>query len=85
MPDPLRDIILDFREGVLPALPDRRAAPGRRDAGAGGRRPSASVRGVAGKSTFLFQQVQKLLDGGVPRDSILYVNFFDDRLRHLAA
>ena len=82
MPDPLRDIILDFREGVLPALPTgvpRRVGvtpvPGKATVCIGPRR--------AGKSTFLFQQVQKLLDRGVSRDSILYVNFFDDRLRHL--
>ena len=82
MPDPLSDIILDFREGVLPALPTgvpRRVevapVPGKATVCIGPRR--------AGKSTFLFQQMQKLLDGGIPRDSILYVNFFDDRLRHL--
>jgi uncharacterized protein len=36
-----------------------------------------------GKSTCLFQIVQRLLDSGVPRQSILYVNFFDDRLHAL--
>ena len=79
MPDPLRDIILDFREAVLPTGMPRRVevtpVPGKATVCIGPRR--------AGKSTFLFQHVQKLLDRGVPRDNILYVNFFDDRLRHL--
>ena len=79
MPDPLRDIVLDFREAVLPTGVPRRIevtpVPGKATVCIGPRR--------AGKSTFLFQQVQKLLDRGVPRDNILYVNFFDDRLRHL--
>jgi len=34
----------------------------------------------SGKSTFLFQVMQRLLDGGVSRRNILYLNFFDDRL-----
>ncbi len=37
----------------------------------------------SGKSTFLFQIIQRLLQGGVPRENILYVNFFDDRLHDL--
>jgi len=36
-----------------------------------------------GKSTFLFQVMQRLIDGGVSRRNILYLNFFDDRLRDL--
>ena len=36
-----------------------------------------------GKSTYLFQVIQRLLDGGVSRKNILYVNFFDDRLHNL--
>ncbi len=36
-----------------------------------------------GKSTYLFQRMEGLRKGGVPRDSILYVNFFDDRLHDL--
>jgi predicted AAA+ superfamily ATPase len=34
----------------------------------------------SGKSTYLFQIIQGLLDSGVQRENILYVNFFDDRL-----
>ena len=79
MPDSLKDIILDFREAELPTGVPRRvdvtAAPGKATVCIGPRR--------AGKSTFLFQQVRKLLDRGVPRENVLYLNFFDDRLRRL--
>ena len=79
MSDSLRDIILDFREAGLPTGVPRRVdvtpVPGKATVCIGPRR--------AGKSTFLFQQVQKLLDRGVPLDNVLYLNFFDDRLRHL--
>jgi predicted AAA+ superfamily ATPase len=37
----------------------------------------------SGKSTYLFQIIQRLLDKGVPRENILYLNFFDDRLYNL--
>jgi uncharacterized protein len=36
-----------------------------------------------GKSTYLNQIIQKLIDDGVPRQNILYLNFFDDRLHNL--
>jgi len=36
-----------------------------------------------GKSTYLYQVIQKLIDGGVSRENILYINFFDDRLHNL--
>jgi len=36
-----------------------------------------------GKSTYLSQIVQRLLDDGVPRENILFINFFDDRLHNL--
>ena len=79
MPDALRDIILDFREAALPTGVPRRIdltpVPGKAAVCIGPRR--------AGKSTFLFQRIQRLLDRGVPRENVLYLNFFDDRLRHL--
>jgi predicted AAA+ superfamily ATPase len=31
----------------------------------------------------MFQVIQRLLDSGVPRQNILYLNFFDDRLHNL--
>lgn len=34
----------------------------------------------SGKTTFLYQQILKLLEGGVNRSAILYLNFEDDRL-----
>ncbi|MCE1226266.1 MAG: ATP-binding protein [Geobacteraceae bacterium] len=37
----------------------------------------------SGKSTCLFQIMQSLLDSGVSRQNILYLNFFDDRLHPL--
>lgn len=37
----------------------------------------------SGKSTYMFQVIQRLLDGGVLRQNILYLNFFDDRLHNL--
>lgn len=37
----------------------------------------------AGKSTYLYQQIQRLQDLGVARENILYLNFFDDRLHDL--
>lgn len=37
----------------------------------------------SGKSTYLFQVIQRLLDGGVSSQNILYLNFFDDRLNNL--
>jgi hypothetical protein len=37
----------------------------------------------SGKSTYMFQMMRRLLDRGVPRENILYVNFFDDRLHGL--
>lgn len=37
----------------------------------------------SGKSTFMFQLMQRLVAGGVPRQNILHLNFFDDRLHAL--
>ena len=37
----------------------------------------------SGKSTYLFQVIQGLLQAGVERENILYLNFFDDRLHNL--
>src|SRR5436190_20016550 len=36
-----------------------------------------------GKSTYMFQVMQSLVDRGVSRENILYLNFFDDRLHDL--
>jgi len=37
----------------------------------------------SGKSTYLFQIINKLLESGIPKEKILYLNFFDDRLHSL--
>lgn len=79
MKDTIKSIILDFQEAQL-------------ETGVPRRLHAESVRGKAmvcigvrrsGKSTFLFQLIQGLLDSGVSRENILYLNFFDDRLHNL--
>ena len=79
MLETIRSIILDFQELPLETGVPRRLR-------------IETVRGKAtvcigvrrgGKSTYLFQVMQRLMDGGVPRQNILYVNFFDDRLHGL--
>ena len=79
MMEMIRSIILDFQEAQLETGVPRRlhveSAPGKATVCIGVRR--------SGKSTFLFQLIQGLLDGGVSRQNILYLNFFDDRLHNL--
>lgn len=79
MLETIKSIILDFQEMHLETGIPRRLR-------------IKTVRGKAavcigvrrgGKSTYLFQEIQSLLDGGVPRQNILYMNFFDDRLHSL--
>lgn len=75
----LKSLILDFQEQRLPTGVPRRlalqAVPGKAAVCIGVRR--------CGKSTYLFQLIQRLLDGGTARENILYLNFFDDRLHGL--
>ena len=79
MIDSLKEIILDFQEAELVTGIPRRVeisvAPGKATVCIGPRR--------SGKSTLLFQIIRKLQGSGVPRENILYLNFFDDRLRDL--
>ncbi len=79
MRDAIRSIILDYQEYPLhTGVPRRlhtRPVPGKAAVFMGVRR--------SGKSTYLFQVMQRLLNAGVPRESILYLNFFDDRLHQL--
>jgi uncharacterized protein len=79
MLETIKSIILDFQESKL-------------DTGIPRRLQIETVRGKAavcigvrrsGKSTYLFQVIQRLIDGGVSRQNILYLNFFDDRLHDL--
>jgi predicted AAA+ superfamily ATPase len=75
----LKEIILDFQETDFFTGVPRRVSitpvPGKATVCIGVRR--------GGKSTFMFQIMRKLLDSGVPRQNILYLNFFDDRLHSL--
>ncbi len=79
MLDTIRSIILDFQEAHLETGVPRRLhvepVPRKATVCIGVRR--------SGKSTFLFQLIQGLLDSGVSRQNILYLNFFDDRLHSL--
>ena len=79
MIETIRTIILDFQEVKLETGTPRRVkvevVPGKATVCIGVRR--------SGKSTYLFQLMQRLLDKGVSRQNILYLNFFDDRLHGL--
>ena len=79
MIETIKSIILDFQEtrpetGVLRRLRIE-TVHGKATVCIGVRR--------SGKSTYLFQVIRGLLDAGVPRQNILYLNFFDDRLHNL--
>lgn len=75
----LKELILDFQEfDLVTGVPRRlKITPviGKATVCIGVRR--------SGKSTFMFQLIKQLLDEGVPRQNILYLNFFDDRLHNL--
>lgn len=75
----LTSIILDFQEARLETGVPRRlkveAVSGKATVCIGVRR--------SGKSTYLYQVIERLLASGVPRENILYLNFFDDRLHAL--
>lgn len=79
MLDSLKQIILDGQGDDFPAgvsrLVDITPLQGKAVVCIGPRR--------SGKSTYLFQRIRLLLDQGVPRENILYLNFFDDRLHYL--
>ena len=75
----LKKLILDFQEmelaNSIPRQLQMKPVPGKVAVCMGVRR--------SGKSTYMFQMIQQLLDSGVPREDILYLNFFDDRLHGL--
>jgi uncharacterized protein len=77
--DILKEIILDFQEIDPPTGVPRRVdispVSGKTTVCIGVRR--------SGKSTFMFQLMQRLQDSGVSCRNILYLNFFDDRLHSL--
>jgi uncharacterized protein len=79
MIETLKSILLDFQETPLSIGVPRHlrieTVPGKTTVCIGVRR--------SGKSTFLLQIIQRLLDNGVPRENLLYLNFFDDRIHAL--
>jgi len=72
----LKELILDFQEAKLASGIARRLTV---QVVAGKATVCIGVR-RSGKSFFMCQLIGKLLDSGVSRQNILYLNFFDDRL-----
>lgn len=75
----IKEIILDFQEvkieaGILRHL-KMPNLPGKACVCIGVRR--------CGKSTLMYQQMVRLLEGGIHRNNIVHLNFFDDRLHNL--
>lgn len=79
MIDVIKSIILDFQETVLETGVPRHL---RVETMHGKATVCIGVR-RGGKSTYMYQVIQGLLDGGIPRENIMYINFFDDRLHNL--
>jgi len=79
MLETVKEMILGFQQSELFTGVPRRLnyteLPGKATVFIGVRR--------CGKSTFLNQIMEKLMNQGVQRSSMLYLNFFDDRLRNL--
>jgi predicted AAA+ superfamily ATPase len=79
MLETIKPIILDFQEtNIETGVPRRLQIEAVRS-------KAAVCIGVhrSGKSTHLFQIIHRLLESGVSRQNILYLNFFDDRLHAL--
>jgi hypothetical protein len=75
----IKSILLDFQETRLETGVPRRL---RIETVRGKAAVCIGVR-RSGKSTYMFQVIERLLSSGVPRENILYLNFFDDRLHSL--
>ncbi len=75
----IKTIILDFHDNQLESGVPRRISieivHGKATVCIGVRR--------SGKSTYIFQIIERLLNHGIPKQNILYLNFFDDRLHNL--
>ena len=75
----IKTLILDFHESRPDTGVQRRlrveTVPGKATVCIGVRR--------SGKSTYMYQIIQRLYQSGVKRENILYINFFDDRLYNL--
>ena len=78
MIEAIKSILLDFQESRMNTGVPRHVriepVPGKAAVCIGVRR--------CGKSTYLFQVMERLMNRGVPRENILYLNFFDDRLHN---
>ena len=79
MIETVKSIILDFQEARLETGVPRRL---RMETIRGKAAICIGVR-RSGKSTYLLQVIERLLRDGVPRQNILYLNLFDDRLHNL--
>jgi predicted AAA+ superfamily ATPase len=79
MLETVKEMILEFQQSELftgvPRLMEYTELPGKASVFIGVRR--------CGKSTFLNQIMEKLLTEGIHRNNMMYLNFFDDRLRNL--
>jgi len=79
LPALLKEMIADFQASPPEAGAERslrlQAMPRKATVCIGVRR--------SGKTTLLFQHIRRLLDSGIPVENIVYLNFFDDRLRSL--
>jgi predicted AAA+ superfamily ATPase len=79
MIETIQSMILDFQETRLETGVPRRlrieTVHGKATVCFGVRR--------SGKSTYMFQVMERLLSSGIQRENILYLNFFDDRLDSL--
>ncbi len=75
----LKSMILDFQEMELQTGVPRRL---RIETVRGKATVCIGVR-RSGKSTYLYQSIARLLEQGVPRRNVLYLDFFDDRLHRL--
>lgn len=75
----IQSLLLDFQEASLatgvPRRLDIKTVPGKASVCIGVRR--------CGKSTYMYQMVEKLCSDGIPRENVLFLNFFDDRLHGL--
>jgi predicted AAA+ superfamily ATPase len=79
MLETIKSIILDFQESRLETEVPRRL---RIETVSGKAAVCIGVR-RSGKSVYMFQLIRRLLESGVSRQNILYLNFFDDRLHNL--
>ncbi|MFN0061585.1 MAG: ATP-binding protein [Myxococcaceae bacterium] len=77
----IEEVVAEAHARALPELTHRSVTlpwlPGKIDAVVGMRR--------SGKTCLMMQKMRELLDSGMPRKSLLYINFEDDRLGELTA